>query len=91
MAGASKLARALDILARRPQLQERLTSQLADSISESLDAVGVGVVIEAEHLCMSLRGVKKPGSRIVTSAMRGTLQDKHEVRQQFDSLRWRDS
>ncbi len=91
VAGASKLARALDILARRPQLQERLTSQLADSISESLDAVGVGVVIEAEHLCMSLRGVKKPGSRIVTSAMRGTLQDKHEVRQQFDSLRWRDS
>ena len=67
----SKLARAVDAFARRPQLQERLTSQVADCILETLKPDGVAVVVEAEHLCLSLRGVKKPGSRVVTSAMRG--------------------
>jgi GTP cyclohydrolase I len=71
--GISKLARAVEILARRPQLQERLTSQIADSIMTTLEPNGVGVVLEGEHLCMTMRGVKKPGSRVVTSAMRGVF------------------
>ena len=71
IAGASKLARALDLVSRRPQLQERMTSQLADAIYSAMDPDGVAVVVEAEHLCLSMRGVRKPGSRIVTSAVRG--------------------
>ncbi len=71
LVGISKIGRALDILARRPQVQERLTRQLAESILEALDADGVGVVLEAEHLCMSMRGAHKPGTRVVTSAVRG--------------------
>jgi GTP cyclohydrolase I len=67
--GLSKLARVVDVFARRPQVQERMTSQIADTIVEYLDPAGVIVVIEAEHLCMSMRGVKKPGSRTVTSAV----------------------
>ncbi|HEY7124840.1 MAG TPA: GTP cyclohydrolase I FolE [Ktedonobacterales bacterium] len=73
--GISKLARAVEILARRPQLQERLTSQLADSIMTTLEPHGVGVVLEGEHLCMTARGVKKPGSKVVTSAMRGVFKN----------------
>ncbi len=69
--GVSKLARVVDILARRPQLQERLTSQVADAIMEGLHPDGVAVVIEAEHLCMTMRGVQKPGARMITSAIRG--------------------
>ena len=69
--GASKLARALELVARRPQIQERMTSQLADAVYRGLGADGVAVVIEAEHLCMTMRGVRKPGSRIVTTAVRG--------------------
>ena len=69
--GVSKLARALDLVAKRPQLQERMTSQLADAVYRGLDADGVAVVIDAEHLCMTMRGVRKPGSRIVTTAIRG--------------------
>lgn len=69
--GASKLARALEVVARRPQLQERMTGQLADAIHEVLNPNGTAVVIEAEHLCMSMRGVKKDRSRIVTTATRG--------------------
>jgi len=69
--GVSKLARVVDSLARRPQVQERLTSQIADLLMEELDAHGVGVVIEANHTCMTVRGVRKPGSIMVTSAMRG--------------------
>ncbi|MBI2936308.1 MAG: GTP cyclohydrolase I FolE [Chloroflexi bacterium] len=69
--GASKLVRALEVVARRPQLQERLTGQLADAVFEALGPDGVAVVVAAEHLCMSMRGVKKPGSRIVTTATRG--------------------
>ncbi len=69
--GASKLARVLDIIAHRPQIQERLTNQVADTIFNALQPEGVAVVIQAEHLCMSIRGVKKPGMLIVTSATRG--------------------
>jgi GTP cyclohydrolase I len=69
--GASKLARAMDITAGRPQLQERLTSQVADALMDRLDPFGVLVRVEATHLCMTLRGVKKPGSTLVTSALRG--------------------
>jgi len=76
--GLSKLARVVDGFARRPQLQERLTSQIADSIMKRLKAHGVLVVIEAEHMCMTFRGVKKPGSKTVTSAVRGVLH-KHQA------------
>jgi GTP cyclohydrolase IA len=69
--GASKLARAVDIAAARPQLQERLTQQIADALVSKLDPVGVLVRIQATHLCMTLRGVKKPGAQMVTSAIRG--------------------
>jgi GTP cyclohydrolase I len=71
--GLSKLARLVDVYARRPQVQERLTTQIADALMEILDPRGVIVVIECEHLCMSMRGVRKPGSRTVTSAVRGQL------------------
>ena len=71
--GASKLARAVDVAASRPQLQERLTSQIADALVKKLDPQGVLVRIEATHLCMTLRGVKKPGTRMVTSAIRGSF------------------
>ena len=73
IAGASKLARALEVVARRPQLQERLTSQVATAIHDVLEPDGVAVVVEAKHLCMSMRGVKKEGSLIVTSATHGTF------------------
>lgn len=73
--GLSKLARLVDVFARRPQVQERLTGQVADALREHIDAKGVIVVIEAEHLCMTMRGVKKPGSKTVTSAVRGQLRN----------------
>lgn len=69
--GLSKLARVVDIYARRPQLQERLTTQIAESIMKTLDPLGVIVVVEAEHMCMTVRGVNKPGSKTITSAVRG--------------------
>ena len=75
VAGLSKLARLVDVFARRPQVQERLTSQIADALVEFLDPAGAIVVIECEHLCMSMRGVRKPGSRTVTSAVRGQMRD----------------
>ena len=71
--GLSKLARLVDVYARRPQVQERLTTQVADSLERILEARGVIVVIEAEHLCMTMRGVRKPGSRTITSAIRGSM------------------
>ena len=81
--GLSKLARAVEVFAKRPQVQERLTGQIADSIETALSARGVGVVIEAEHLCMTARGVRKPGARMVTSALRGRLRDDVNSRQEF--------
>jgi GTP cyclohydrolase I len=73
--GLSKLARLVDMFAKRPQVQERLTSQIADALVEHLDVAGVIVVVEAEHLCMSMRGVRKPGAKTITSAVRGQLRD----------------
>ncbi len=73
--GLSKLARLVDVYARRPQVQERLTSQVADALVEVLDPKGVLVVVECEHLCMSMRGVRKPGARTVTSAVRGQMRE----------------
>ncbi|QIK71767.1 GTP cyclohydrolase I FolE [Propioniciclava coleopterorum] len=73
--GLSKLARLVDVFARRPQVQERLTSQIADALVEHLNPQGVMVVIEAEHQCMTMRGVRKPGSKTVTSAVRGGLRN----------------
>lgn len=84
--GVSKIARAVEGFAKRPQLQERLTSQIADSIMECLNPQGVAVVIEAEHLCMTMRGVRKPGSRVVTSAMRGVFRRSSVTRSEFLSL-----
>ena len=84
--GASKIARLVDILARRPQLQERLTSQVADSIMEGLHPDGVAVVIEAEHLCMTMRGVQKPGTTMVTSAIRGGFRRRAVTRSEFMTL-----
>ena len=71
--GLSKLARLVDAIARKPQVQERITTQVADALVEHLEARGVIVVVEAEHLCMSMRGIRKPGSRTITSAVRGLL------------------
>lgn len=72
--GLSKLARLVDLYAKRPQVQERLTSQIADALNRRLQPRGVIVVVEAEHLCMAMRGIRKPGSRTTTSAVRGVLQ-----------------
>jgi len=71
--GLSKLARAVEAVARRPQLQERITATIADSIIEALDPHGVMVVVEAEHMCMTMRGIKKPGAKTVTTAVRGVF------------------
>jgi GTP cyclohydrolase I len=84
--GLSKLARAVEIFARRPQVQERLSSQIADCVGQVLGAKGVGVVVQAEHLCMTARGVRKPGSKMVTSAMRGKFRDDDRTRQEFLQL-----
>ncbi|HTK11358.1 MAG TPA: GTP cyclohydrolase I FolE [Ktedonobacteraceae bacterium] len=84
--GLSKLARAVEIFSRRLQLQERLTSQIADAIDDALHPTGVGVVVEAVHLCMTMRGVRKPGSQTVTSAMRGIFQKNSASRAELLSL-----
>ena len=84
--GISKLARVVEIFARRPQLQERMTGQIADAISEAIQPDGVGVVVQAEHLCMIMRGIKKPGANVVTSAMRGTFRSRAVTRSEFLSL-----
>ena len=84
--GLSKLARLVDVFAKRPQVQERMTTQIADAMVDSLKPMGVIVVIECEHLCMSMRGVRKPGSRTVTSAVRGVLQSSASTRAEAMSL-----
>jgi GTP cyclohydrolase IA len=84
--GLSKLARLVDLYAKRPQVQERLTSQIADAIMERLEPRGAIVVIEAEHLCMSMRGIRKPGARTVTSAVRGMFQSQPSTRSEAMSL-----
>jgi len=84
--GLSKIARLVDGFARRPQVQERLTSQIADALVEVLDPAGVLVMIEAEHMCMSMRGVKKPGALTVTSAVRGLFNTNPATRAEAMSL-----
>ncbi len=84
--GLSKLARVVEGFARRPQLQERLTAQIADAVVEGLQPDGVAVVIECEHLCLTMRGVKKPGSKMVTSAVRGLFKRSAVTRGEFLSL-----
>lgn len=84
--GLSKLARLVDAYAKRPQVQERLTSQVADMLIEQLDPQGVIVVLEAEHMCMSMRGVKKPGAKTTTSAVRGIFESKEATRAEALSL-----
>ena len=84
--GISKLARLVDAYAKRPQVQERLTMQVADCLVRELNPQGVIVVIQAEHLCMSMRGVKKPGSKTVTSAVRGVIQQSHATRDEVMTL-----
>jgi GTP cyclohydrolase IA len=81
--GISKIARLVECLSRRPQVQERLAGQIVDIFCQELSPAGAGVVMEAEHLCMTMRGVKKPGSRMVTSALRGVFRDSPETRAEF--------
>ena len=83
VAGLSKLARTVDIYARRPQLQERMTAQIADAVMESLNPRGVIVMAEAEHMCMTMRGVKKPGSRTITVAARGEFERDEKLKDRF--------
>jgi GTP cyclohydrolase I len=84
--GLSKLARLVEVFARRPQVQERLTSQIADLLQDRLSARGVIVVLECEHLCMSMRGIQKGGARTVTSAVRGILRDDAKTRSEAMGL-----
>jgi GTP cyclohydrolase IA len=84
--GVSKLARVVEIFAKRLQLQERMTSQIADAIMEALQPDGVAVVVQAEHLCMTMRGIKKPGSNVITSATRGLFRSRAATRGEFLSL-----
>jgi len=84
--GLSKLARLVEVYARRPQVQERLTSQIADLLSSELKPRGVIVVVECEHLCMAMRGIRKGGSRTITSAVRGLLRDDAKSRAEAMSL-----
>lgn len=84
--GLSKLARLVDVFAKRPQVQERLTTQVADALMELLEARGVIVVIEAEHLCMTMRGVRKAGARTITSAVRGTMLSNQATRAEAMAL-----
>lgn len=84
--GLSKLARIVDLVAKKPQLQERLSSEVANVIMESINPLGVAVVVEAEHLCMTMRGIKKPGSKTVTSALRGIIKTDARTRSEVMSL-----
>jgi GTP cyclohydrolase IA len=84
--GLSKLARAVEVVARRPQIQERMTGQIADAITDGVKASGVVVVVQAQHLCMMMRGVKKPGSNVLTSAIRGSFRKNDASRAEFFAL-----
>lgn len=84
--GISKLARAVEVFGRRPQVQERLTNQIADLVNEQLDPIGVAVIIRATHTCMTMRGVQKPGAEVVTSAMRGAIRSNLATRNEILSL-----
>lgn len=84
--GASKLARVVEIVSKRSQIQERMTSAIADAIMDAISPDGVAVVVQAEHLCMIMRGIKKPGSALVTSALRGTFRSRTATRNEFFCL-----
>ncbi len=84
--GLSKLARLVEVYARRPQVQERMTKQIADAMMTALQPRGVIVVVEAEHLCMAMRGVRKPGTRTMTSAVRGVFKENAATRSEAMSL-----
>ncbi|MEZ6094066.1 MAG: GTP cyclohydrolase I FolE [Pirellulaceae bacterium] len=84
--GLSKIARVVDEISKRPQVQERMTQEIADLVNDHLSTTGVAVVVSAEHSCMSIRGIKKPGSRTVTSALRGIFKDNESTRAEFMSL-----
>jgi GTP cyclohydrolase I len=84
--GISKLARVVEIIAKRPQLQERMTTEIAETIVNGIKPDGVAVVVQAEHLCMIMRGIKKPGSNVITSAIRGTFSRRAASRAEFFSL-----
>ncbi len=84
--GISKLARVVEIVARRPQVQERMTTQIADAINDALNPAGVAVVIQAQHLCMIMRGIEKPGSNVITSAIRGSFRRNAASRAEFLAL-----
>lgn len=86
IAGLSELVKAVEIFAKRPQVQERLTTQLADMIMKKLKPKGAMVVIDAEHLCLSMRGMKKPGTRTITSAVRGIFRTKESTREEMLAL-----
>jgi GTP cyclohydrolase IA len=91
LVGLSKLARVVEQFARDLQIQERMTVQIADWLQAELRPVGVGVVLEAEHMCVSLRGVQRPGTRTVTSALRGAIRDDDHTREEFLDLTARTS
>jgi GTP cyclohydrolase I len=84
--GISKLARVVETLARRPQIQERMTTEIADAIVDGLEPDGVAVVVKAQHLCMVMRGIEKPGSNVITSAIRGAFRRRAASRAEFFSL-----
>ena len=84
--GLSKLARTVDVYARRPQIQERLTVQIADALERTLNPKGIMVMLEAEHTCMTMRGIKKPGSKTITTVTRGDFKTDRELQKQFLSM-----
>ena len=84
--GISKIARVVDLIARKPQIQERMVSEIADTIDEGLKPLGVAVVVQAEHMCMIMRGIKKPGTSVITSALRGAFKNNPTTRAEFMSL-----
>ena len=86
MTGLSKLARAVEVASKRPQLQERLTVQVADALESALAPKGIFVMIEAEHMCMTMRGIKKPGSKTITTVARGLYKENRAERQEILSL-----